>query len=100
MNRLIFIVLPIAFVMSGCTTVPAVPVIKDLETDKVILQAAIGSLSTEPTQESLDAVANEGCQLHGRKARPISYLCRTNPLDYGEICEYLYACLLDTETTE
>ena len=94
------VVLPFVILATGCATGgnPAKPVIKDLESDKVIVQAVTDMFTTAPTIESLDAEAKYGCELHGKVAKSISYSCR--PVDptnsfAGSICEYLYACLAE-----
>ena len=71
------------FSLSGCVTTPAV--ISDLEDDKVIVQAGLGTPDSEVMK-----MAEDGCALHGRTPATISTKC----LD--EYCikkDVLFACV-------
>ena len=69
--------------LAGCVTTPAV--ISDLEEDKVFVQTGMGT-----TMDDLNNKARQGCALHGRKPKEISYVCLD---DYCIRKKYLFACI-------
>lgn len=72
-------------ILAGCT--PAL-VIHDLEQDKVIIWETAGG---DPDRADVDAMAQEGCAIHGRTATPIRV---THAEGFeGYHLEYLYACV-------
>lgn len=72
-------------ILAGCT--PALS-IHDLEQDKVIVWETTGG---DPDRADVDAMAQEGCAIHGRTATPIRV---THAEGFeGYHLEYLYACV-------
>jgi hypothetical protein len=79
MIRTSLICFTLAFAVSGCAS----PVIYDLESDKVMVQATGDDAATRHT-------ADEGCTIHGRKAvGPLSQRCLDG---YCINKVYLFAC--------
>lgn len=77
-------ILTCAALLAACT-VRTEATIADLETDKVVVQALGGNDLTV-----IDAEAQRGCRIHGRRAQRISYTC----VDlYCSRRDYLYACM-------
>ena len=70
-------------ILAACTATPAV--ISDLETDKVKVQAGLGT-----SDEMVAAKAGEGCAMHDRVAQRISFVCLDQ---YCIRSEHLFACL-------
>ena len=48
---------------------PVIPRIAYLEEEKVVLQYQVNAFTSIPAREILDAIANEGCRLHGKMTR-------------------------------
>lgn len=70
----------VGLAVAGCTTQAA---IRDLESDKVIVQAQGGDMSV------IRQEAQRGCSVHGKSAVPISQSCLDG---YCMRKEYLFAC--------